>query len=501
MKNYNPETQRTDTSPVKQRLHIVSLIFFIGGAVKNFIYPLAALLISYFVRNGIEGIWSSGIIALAALLIIVAGYISWLRFTYSVQDGMVNIESGVFVRKNVWVSSDRVQSVDLTAGVLHRMFGILKLQIQTAGGNQAEVILNGISKAESNRIQEALLRKTQPDVHAAANTEEPVVQAPAEQGANARPDADEKLQLTGRNLFIYSITSGTIGIVLAVIGAAYSQLHKWLNQALDLDHMTWEQLTLWKGTLFAAGLLLAAWIIAVFITIQKEYGFTLERTGGRLKMERGLLERKEVSIKLRRIQAIQLQKNLLRRPFGFVSVYAVIAGYSGKDDKSALLFPLIREQELDAFLQRFVPHLKVSQDWETLSGKALTSYLWPSLLVSALITGLTLSLLPGPWIWLALALSALMLLYSWLQYKETAWSIQGDQLAIRYGAFNRCQALVPKRKIQWHSTSQHFFQRRKQLASLKVALPSGKGAAKYSILHLPEETAIQLKQWITQRHG
>ncbi len=266
------------------------------------------MLISYFVRNGIEGIWSSGIIALAALLIIVAGYISWLRFTYSVQDGMVNIESGVFVRKNVWVSSDRVQSVDLTAGVLHRMFGILKLQIQTAGGNQAEVILNGISKAESNRIQEALLRKTQPDVHAAANTEEPVVQAPAEQGANARPDADEKLQLTGRNLFIYSITSGTIGIVLAVIGAAYSQLHKWLNQALDLDHMTWEQLTLWKGTLFAAGLLLAAWIIAVFITIQKEYGFTLERTGGRLKMERGLLERKEVSIKLRRIQAIQLQK-------------------------------------------------------------------------------------------------------------------------------------------------------------------------------------------------
>jgi putative membrane protein len=56
-------------------------------------------------------------------------------------------------------------------------------------------------------------------------------------------------------------------------------------------------------------------------------GFTLSREGDFLYVKRGLLERREATIPLARIQAVRISEGVLRQPFGLASLRVESAGY------------------------------------------------------------------------------------------------------------------------------------------------------------------------------
>ena len=88
------------------------------------------------------------------ILSLIIGIISWLRYTYRVEDGELRIESGVFVRKKRYIPFERIQSLDFSEGILQRPFGLVKVRVETAGssGSQdAEAVLTAITKAEAAR--------------------------------------------------------------------------------------------------------------------------------------------------------------------------------------------------------------------------------------------------------------------------------------------------------------------------------------------------------------
>src|SRR5690606_41338100 len=69
-------------------------------------------------------------------------YFLWIRrrprstlfpYTTLFRSGL-HIEYGLFVRKQRFVPFERIQSIHMTEGILHRLFGVVKLEIETAGG-------------------------------------------------------------------------------------------------------------------------------------------------------------------------------------------------------------------------------------------------------------------------------------------------------------------------------------------------------------------------------
>lgn len=52
------------------------------------------------------GIWNFRI----CFIVMALAFVSWLRFTYRVEDGELKIESGVFVRKNRYIRFERIQT-------------------------------------------------------------------------------------------------------------------------------------------------------------------------------------------------------------------------------------------------------------------------------------------------------------------------------------------------------------------------------------------------------
>ena len=85
--------------------------------------------------------------------------------------------------------------------------------------------------------------------------------------------------------------------------------------------------------------LLLAWFLAIAGTVLAYNGFTLSREGDFLYIKRGLLERREATIPLSRIQAIRITEGILRQPFGLAALRVESAGYGEDAGVSTMLFP------------------------------------------------------------------------------------------------------------------------------------------------------------------
>ncbi|RXZ81857.1 hypothetical protein EBB07_12630 [Paenibacillaceae bacterium] len=511
----------TSTSYPPVRLHPVSVLFFIGKTVKDLVYPFLAFFISTIVRGNINWLWVGGGVALFLILLISISTLSWYRFVYYVESAGIRIEHGIWVRKKLWLSKERVQSVDTSAGLLLRAFDLVKLQVETAGGKKPEAVLSAIPYREAERIRHAFGLDNGPGhaVEAAQTVSDPIAAAgtaavsypeQTDLSADSRQTDDkapahaqqrvvETRSLGIRDLLLFSATSGRIGVVIAVVGAVYSQFREWLEQLFSSMNLlsTWFNMSTIGYTI--AALLIAAWLVAIVLTSVKEYGFTLKLLDDRLQIERGLLERKQVSVPLHRIQAIHLSQNMLRRLFGLVSVNIVTAGYAGKEGSSAMLYPLLHERQVADFLNRFAPQFNSEVQWQPVERKALMSFATIPLLLSLLAAVPAIIWIPDNWGWLACILPLFTVIWAILSYQNTAWSHGDKQLAISYGSFSKHRAFIPIKRVQWRRVTQTPFQRRKRLATFVVALASGIMPAMFYIQHMPHEKAASLLDWLRNK--
>src|SRR5699024_12406395 len=83
-------------------------------------------------------------------------------------------------------------------------------------------------------------------------------------------------------------------------------------------------------TLFRSGvaliLFIVSWILGIVRTIIKYGNFTITKDDGELLITRGLLEKRQLTIPLRRIQAIGMKESMIRQPLGYITVFAEVAG-------------------------------------------------------------------------------------------------------------------------------------------------------------------------------
>src|SRR5204862_2299919 len=96
----------------------------------------------------------------AAALIVVFGVLRW-RFTqYRITPDRVELHSGWLRRQRRSVPRDRIRTIDLTAKLVHRIFGLSIVHVGAAAGSSSEsagLALDAVSKTEADRLRRPLL--------------------------------------------------------------------------------------------------------------------------------------------------------------------------------------------------------------------------------------------------------------------------------------------------------------------------------------------------------
>lgn len=468
----------------KRRLHPATIFFTLIKTFKELIFTIG---ISFFALKDFGLMYFLvGTCAIIAVILLF-NTLSWYKYTYWVEDAELRIEYGIFVRKKRYISKNRIQSIDLTQSVVHRLFKLVKVNIETAGsGLGTEASLKAVKLQVGEALREELKTFQKANPLQDESAEEVELNQPSE-------------KITTKQLFLAGTTSGSIGILFVVMSIVFSDLGQYIPD--DYYENTFQALigsTILIITFLVIILLLFMWLVGIAGTMIKYGNFTITKSKDELFITRGLLEKKQTTIPLRRIQALEINESLIRQPLRYVTVHAVVAGGSVKKDEnlSTILFPIMKRSEVDDFLDKFLPdYVSERANLKRLPAQAKRFYVIRSTIVLIVAIIAMLFFIPQ-FIWAPLVVLLVSLGMGLLRYKDAGFRINQDQLTIRYRILNRTTVILFHKRIQSFERKQHIFQQRATVATVKASIVSRPG---YKIKDLATRDVMDLADWYSYR--
>src|SRR4051794_30762515 len=145
------------------RLHRAGIAVLTVRALRRAALPIAAAAAATLLGNGLDRAGLQAlVIALAGVAYaLVAGAARWYSTSYWATPEGIGLRSGVLSRRETYVRRSRIQALDITQEPLQRLFGVVQLEVQTAGGSKGgELTLVAVGAAEAERLQRLLRAST-----------------------------------------------------------------------------------------------------------------------------------------------------------------------------------------------------------------------------------------------------------------------------------------------------------------------------------------------------
>ena len=445
------------TSDEPRRLHPAAIV---AEALRSALQLVAGLVLVAIVRGGSPG--TAALFALAGIAAGVAlGYARWRTTTYWLDDVSLHHRSGVFTPDERVVPRSRVQAVDTSTGLVQRMFGVLELRVQVPGASdEDEVVLPAVTSAEAARLRREL---GQPEP--------------------AAPDARVTLGLA--DLLLAAATGPQISAAVSAVAGAYALLDNVVD-VQDGEGLLARLDSPGEIAAAVAVLLAAGYVLSFVAAIVVFAGFEVERDAQVLRIRRGLLARRALSIPLPRIDGVVIVEGLLRAPFGLAALRLESAAHGGERAAGRTLLPLVRRREAEAVVARLIPSLAVEPGaLERPPARALRRFVLLPAVAGALAGAAATLALRGAWP--AIALLALAGAAIGLRaHRAAGIRLAGDVVVVREARLARRTLLARRRRLQQHALARTPLQRRAGLADLTVTVGSGgSGRAR----HLESATA------------
>lgn len=488
----------------RYKLHPISAFLNFIKGLKELIVPFIIIFgVNIFRDGGVSSMFSQGwqglipvIIGCVVLIfLLIGGIIKWKRFVYWFEDGELRIEYGLFVKKKRYIPFDRIQSLNYTEGIFHRPLGLVKVKVETAGSGkvgQAEAELTAISREDADRIEDEM-EKAKYKLR-----EESVIEiGPVEYVETpAKKESKVLYRMSMKELLILATTSGGIGVVISAVALFLSQF----SELIPYDAIYEEvMLFLRFGALIVAltifFVLLVAWIISVIMTVVANYQFTIQSDEDHIYITRGLLEKKKVSVPLKRVQGIKITQNPLRELFGYATVVVESAGGSiGDKDEKIRLFPLVKKDRMIPILSELFPELEWAPELIKAPKRSVHFFyrldlLWLSPLFAAL------GYFFYPYGLLALILVPIVVVIGIWQHRTAGYALGEKQLTMQFRGLSKHRFFMLKKRVQVVQVTQSYFQRRKGIATINSTIKSGMMGATAATPHMEKEDASRILAW------
>lgn len=460
------------------RLHPITIVLNFIQQIKSFLIPIIIVLLGQGMKFTVdpkhEDFYAT-LITLGVGLIFIASAVTiaivkWRKFIYWFEAGELRIEYGFFVKKKRYIPFERIQTLNYKEGIFHRPFKLVKVEIETAGGNssKAEAVLTAITREQADQIELEMKNINQKVVTTDdAGVEVEIVEAP-------EPEKKEIYRMSRKDLILLASTSSSMGILFSAIAAVASQF----SDLIPYEEIYGEFQNIARfGVLVIVILVLAivllSWIVAVAISFVINYDFKLELQDKKLLISKGLLEKKRITVPMHRVQGIRIIENPLRQLFGYCRVVIESAGGSGDErEDSVVILPFTKKTETIILLQKLFPEYNWQQSYRKVPKKALLRYLLKPLYFWTIpITACSIYFYPYGM--LSLIILPIVVLLAYAQYRTAGFAIEKLQLTLVYRGFSKTTFVTSKKRVQSMSLKQSFFAERNDIATNEVHIISG----------------------------
>jgi putative membrane protein len=439
------------------RLHPMSWLFVLLQQLKQFIFPLVAAFFFGGDRNELWPLIGVGVLALLAV---------WRYFTYryGVAGDALVVRSGVLERSVRVIPFARIHNVALQQSVLHRIFGVAEVRLESAGGQKPEAEMRVLKLGDALAL-EALVRRRG---------------AASEATAVATPESARLLTLSPGEVMRLGLVSNRGLIVLGAAIGGLSQfsprllpnlMERWGNWVFGwISHNGAQH----PASTALAGITLALLALAllrafsILLALLQYYGFSLSESGRRLTVERGLFARWRTSASRRRIQAWTLREGFMHRVLKRRSLEVDTAVAEQQHQQRSLreLAPVATPAACDALIEHLLPRAA----WARLEWRGLARASWWRLALPAVPFALLGSAIAAWWLqgWALLVL----LWLPWAAYvahrhmRTAGYAISRDLVAVREGWWSRHWRFAEIDKLQVVQLTRNPLDRRCGTATL-----------------------------------
>lgn len=419
------------------------------------------------------------VLAGAALLIggsAGADYVRWRRTRYRVGADRVELHTGLLVVRKRSLARERIRSVDLTAHLLPRVLGLVTVRIGTGehAGDDSTLELDPVLRAEGERLRRALLERTGTEASGSHREGELVTLDP------------RWIRYAPVSFVAPALGGAAAGAVLQVSDwfGAQGQVIEWVGDRLrDLSLPS-------VIVLLALAATLAGVVGALGLWAEMWWNYRLEREpGGTLRIRRGLLTSRSVSIEERRLRGVDLVEPLGVRLLGAARVDAITTGLAKDDeeergDHNALLPAAPRpvaDETAAAVLRETVSPTRapLTSHPPAARGRRLRRASW-AVLVPVLVQALLGALLTPVLLWTALGCAVVGLPVGVLlardAYRGLGHGLSGRYLVNRSGTLRRSTAALERAGVIGWTVRQSYFQRRAGVLNVTATTAAGAGA-------------------------
>jgi putative membrane protein len=453
-----------------------------GARVLRELAILVVIVIALRIFTGRTGGGLEFLITVMGLLRIVGGVWRYLSTSYQLTPDSLLFHTGAVFKQNRSIPLSRIQNINITQGVLHRLFKVAEVRIETAtGGGQAEVALRVVSLAEAEWLRATLLAPVT-NAAIAAPTGDQAVAQPVNVHA-AEPSTLVHRTSFGRLLLLGATSnraSQIIGAAIALMffvgtelsdGPSVGRALRRLPENMPADNFLPIALAI------GVGVVLMGWLLSIVLTVVTKFGFELRREpGGRMGRSFGLFTRHHAHFPKRRVQMLRIESTPLQRKLGYCRISVETAGSFNDEQRGATahgtpeVCPIVRQREAPPIIDEVLAHpVGLEQvNWQRVSRRAIgRAFLRIAVLLAAIVTVIGLAT-DRQVLWGVLAVPFVAIGYALLRYRALGYALTDRFLLVRGGIWTRVIRVVPRSKVQASFVKQSPIQRFVSLATFRV---------------------------------
>jgi putative membrane protein len=515
------ETQTRPTNNQWMALSPIAVLYFASSTIKhavgNIVYLAPALIAGY---STLKENPFLGVVAMIAFLSIPLGYgaLSFIFYRFRLNQGSVEIRSGVLSKKHLNLPFERIQNVKFEQPFYYRPFDYCCVELDTAGSSGKEAQIVAMPTQDAEHLKEQILNYaietkdeeiTEERTTGNTDTSHTVPNSPQETVLNRRSISD---------LVIHGLTSNRVWILAAALAPFYDNLSSYVaswmtNLGIDIESLVDQSTTpLWQIAIFILAatflVILTMTLLSIIGAIIMFYGFTLSKTKERYIQRSGLLTKHEVSMKVSRIQVAIRKQDWLDSLLGRMNlIFEQKSQLAQKGELSAaqskLTIPSIKLNECQQIIDDAMPDNKMAGLTYTPINKRFISRTVLFQLMPIFFPIMAVLLYEQQFNIVGLSLVALCLaiVLVILRWKRWGYHIDEQFLYVRKGLLGVSYYCIPVFKVQQTRYKQSLFMRRTKLAHVEFVLASGVVNVPFinqsEALHLVDSTLYQVES--TQR--
>ncbi|MBK9736303.1 MAG: PH domain-containing protein [Saprospiraceae bacterium] len=427
------------------------VVIFIGGSKSKTTYIL------YF-------------IVAVAVISMVYSLINFFKTYFIIQGGELILFTGVFNKKKMSIPFNKIQTINFEQNLLHQIFSVLRLKVDSAGSEKNEFEFHALEKAKAHALRDLVMseKKIRADIKE-LETEKTKIEPAYTPIMNLSPMFLLKVGLTENH-----IRSG--GLVFLFFFWIYQNLQ---DVGVDVDEYSENMPEVDFGIGFITVIVILFLFVSICIslirTVVRHYDLQFLRSSRGFKIVSGLFTKREVSALDHKIQHIAWSDNLLRRMIGFKNLSLNQASSIAVTTKTNIQIPGCNMQHIDAVIKTLFG--KVDLDgfdmkpidkryfirFTTIIGLLLIIIIWliyyfgyPQKIIIPVVAGLY------------------VILNRYISYRKKAFGHNGELVYIKGGIFGDKAEILPIYKIQAMELHQSPYQTKHQLCSLSLYTASGR---------------------------